>query len=255
MKKLYVILMLLMVGCLTACSGKKDNAKQKSGDGTSAAKATEEAQATSEVEEEGEEVYHIVKPEKAEQTESYEKNETIAIIHVEKYGDIYLKFFPDEAPKAVENFITHAREGYYDGITFHRIVDGSFIQGGDPAGDGTGGESIWGEPFEDEFSEEILPIRGALCMANAGANTNGSQFFIVQSKDSYEGYFDQFDLTEEQKEKFKEYGGTPWLKGVHTVFGHVFKGMDVVDAIAAAETGLNDMPANPIVIEKIEIQN
>ena len=96
-------------------------------------------------------------------------------------GTITVVLYPEQAPKAVENFITHAQEGYYDGLTFHRVIDDFMIQGGDPNGDGTGGESIWGESFEDEFSDQLHNFRGALSMANAGYDTNGSQFFIVQA--------------------------------------------------------------------------
>lgn len=96
-------------------------------------------------------------------------------------GDIEIALFPDEAPKAVENFITHAKNGYYDGLIFHRVMNNFMIQGGDPLGNGTGGESVWGEDFEDEFSPNLHNFRGALSMANSGANTNGSQFFIVQA--------------------------------------------------------------------------
>ncbi len=142
------------------------------------------------------------------------KEETIATISVKNYGDIKVRFFEEQAPKAVENFVTHAKEGYYDGVTFHRVINDFMIQGGDPEGTGMGGESIWGTAFEDEFSEDLLPIRGALCMANAGANTNGSQFFIVQAKTVEDGMFSSnISYTEEQIKKFKENGGTPWLKG------------------------------------------
>lgn len=96
-------------------------------------------------------------------------------------GNIKIKLFPELAPKTVENFVKHSQDGYYEGVTFHRIINGFMIQGGDPQGNGTGGESIYGAPFEDEFSQQLFNFRGALSMANAGPNTNGSQFFIVQS--------------------------------------------------------------------------
>ena len=96
------------------------------------------------------------------------------------YGTIKIRLFPKVAPKAVENFKTHVENGYYDGLTFHRVIEGFMIQGGDPIGNGTGGESIWGKPFEDEFDINYHNFRGTLSMANAGPNTNGSQFFIVQ---------------------------------------------------------------------------
>lgn len=115
------------------------------------------------------------------QLEKPAKGETIATMHT-SMGDISLRLFGDKAPKSVENFITHAKEGYYDGLIFHRVIRDFMIQGGDPNGTGTGGESIWGKPFEDEFDIELRNYRGALSMANSGVNTNGSQFFINQAK-------------------------------------------------------------------------
>lgn len=166
-------------------------------------------------------------------------------------GQIKIRFFPEIAPKAVENFITHAKEGYYDGTTFHRVCNDFMIQGGDPTGEGNGGESIWGEPFENECSEVLLPIRGALCMANRGADTNGSQFFIVQTKSP--NTETASGLTEGQEQMFEQYGGTPWLLGNYTVFGQVIEGMDVVDAIAQVET-TDDRPVEDVVITTIRIE-
>ena len=102
-------------------------------------------------------------------------------------GEIQVMFFPEQAPKAVENFTTLAKEGYYNGLKFHRVIEDFMIQGGDPNGNGTGGQSIWGQPFEDEFSTDLHNFRGALSMANSGTNTNGSQFFIVQAADKLTG--------------------------------------------------------------------
>lgn len=159
-------------------------------------------------------------------------------------GTIKIRFFPEQTPKAVENFIVHAKEGYYDGLTFHRIINDFMIQGGDPLGDSTGGESIWGEPFEDEFDPQLHNFRGALSMANPGLpNSNGSQFFIVQKNSTDDAHIEEmkaigindegFGFPDEVIEKYKEIGGTAWLDYKHTVFGQVFEGMDVVDAIAA----------------------
>ena len=106
--------------------------------------------------------------------------EQVAVLDT-SMGTIKIRLFPEEAPKTVENFTGLIEKGYYDGLTFHRVIDDFMIQGGDPNGDGTGGESIWGEPFEDEFSETLVNLRGSLAMANSGANTNGSQFFINQA--------------------------------------------------------------------------
>lgn len=185
------------------------------------------------------------------------KGETIATFVVKDYGTIKVHFFDKEAPKAVENFITHAKNGYYDGLTFHRVISNFMIQGGDPNGDGTGGESIWQTPFENEISEHLLPIRGALCMANAGPDTNGSQFFIVQagniSKEDMKVYTTQTELTEEEQTMFIEHGGTPWLKGGYTVFGQVFEGMEIVDQISQVKTDNMDKPEKAVIIEKITI--
>ncbi|EHH6226087.1 peptidylprolyl isomerase [Listeria monocytogenes] len=171
-------------------------------------------------------------------------------------GTIRIKLFPEIAPKTVENFVTHSKNGYYDGLIFHRVIPEFMIQGGDPDGRGTGGESIWGESFEDEFSTEAFNLRGALSMANAGPKTNGSQFFIVQKPDmpaDMLGQMEQAGFPVEVIEAYKQ-GGTPWLDGRHTVFGHVIEGMDVVDEIANLPTGMQDKPVNDVVIEKINIK-
>lgn len=165
-------------------------------------------------------------------------------------GAIKIKLFPEIAPKTVENFITHAKNNYYNGIIFHRVIEDFMIQGGDPTGTGMGGESIYGSAFEDEFSMEAFNLRGALSMANAGPNTNGSQFFIVQKKDAFglrQGY------PQEIIDAYNEVGGTPHLDHAHTVFGHVVEGMDVVDAIAGVKVGYADKPVEDVVIESIDI--
>lgn len=122
------------------------------------------------------------------QLETPKDGEEVAIMHT-NMGDISIRFFPDAAPKSVESFLTHAKEGYYDNLTFHRVINDFMIQGGDPKGDGTGGESIYGSAFEDEFSNKLFNLRGSLSMANSGSNTNGSQFFINQNKaESFKGW-------------------------------------------------------------------
>jgi peptidyl-prolyl cis-trans isomerase B (cyclophilin B) len=188
-------------------------------------------------------------------TDEIQENEK-AVKMVTNKGEITIKLFPEQAPKAVENFITHSKDGYYEGVTFHRVISDFMIQGGDPQGNGTGGESIWGESFEDEFSKELLNIRGALSMANAGPNTNGSQFFIVQNSSldpALEQQMAQAGFGKKAIEIYMERGGTPHLDNRHTVFGQVIEGMDVVDKIAAVETGANDKPEEDVVIEKIEV--
>ncbi len=173
------------------------------------------------------------------------------------HGDIKIVLFEEHAPKAVENFLTHAKDGYYDGIAFHRIIKDFMIQGGDPTGTGAGGESIWGEPFEDEISREVFNLNGALSMANAGPDTNGSQFFIVTLSEVPQRMQEQLapaGYPEEIIEVFKEEGGTPWLDGAHTVFGHVIEGMDVVNEIQAVETNMSDKPLEDVVIESTTVE-
>eukprot|EP00878_Enallax_costatus_P002186 GHUV01002357.1.p1 GENE.GHUV01002357.1~~GHUV01002357.1.p1 ORF type:complete len:625 (+),score=138.92 GHUV01002357.1:201-2075(+) len=151
-----------------------------------------------------------------------------AVLHTTK-GDITLRLFPEECPRTVENVTTHARNGYYDNVIFHRVIKGFMLQTGDPLGDGTGGESIWGGEFEDEFRQTLRHDRpGILSMANAGPNTNGSQFFITTVP-------------------------TPWLDNKHTVFGRVVKGMDVVSIIEKAKTDRTDKPLEDIKIINIDL--
>lgn len=168
-------------------------------------------------------------------------------------GTIKIKLFPTLAPKAVENFMTHAKDGYYNGLTFHRVIKDFMIQGGDPKGDGTGGESIWGKGFETEISNQLYNIRGALSMARTqDPNSNGSQFFIVQnSEDVHDGLLKE-DYPQAIINAYKN-GGYPTLDGEYTVFGQVIEGMDVVDKIAAVETNSSDKPKEDIKIEKITI--
>jgi cyclophilin family peptidyl-prolyl cis-trans isomerase len=141
-------------------------------------------------------------------------------------GAIELELYPDDAPKTVENFVKLSRDGFYEGVIFHRVIPDFMIQGGDPTGTGMGGP---GYEFEDEFNQHPV-ARGALAMANAGPNTNGSQFFIVTAE------------------------ATPWLDGKHTVFGKVTSGMDVVDRIAEAERDENDRPKTPVTIDRVELK-
>ena len=165
-------------------------------------------------------------------------------------GDIIVQLFPEDAPKTVKNFVELAKKGYYDGVIFHRVIPDFMIQGGDPTGTGMGGEK-----FEDEFSRNLFNLRGALSMANAGPNTNGSQFFIVNNQNVPANMMTQLEeagFPGEIIETYKQ-GGTPWLDFRHTVFGQVVEGMDVVDDIGATKRGPQDKPVNDIVIETIEI--
>jgi len=173
-------------------------------------------------------------------------------------GTIKIRLFPDVAPKAVENFKSLAKEGYYNGVIFHRVINNFMIQSGDPTGTGYGGSSIWGEDFEDEFSPTAHNFRYSISMANAGQNTNGSQFFINQCNSVPEQLLGQMEslpeyFPEETLEIYKNYGGYPSLDYRHTVFGYVYEGMEVVDAIAGVKTDKNDRPIKEVVIEKLEI--
>lgn len=192
-----------------------------------------------------------------------EAGETIAVMHVKDYGDITFKFFNDKAPKAVENFLTHAKDGYYNGVKFHRVIEEFMIQGGDPLGNGTGGESIWGKGFEEEFDQGLVPYRGALCMASSGVGNSslGSQFFIVQSHydENDEAMITYYGFPAGLAETYKKYGGYLSLYQSYTVFGQVIDGMDTVDKIAATETvanssGEKSSPVNDVVIESIEVK-
>ncbi|MCD8510795.1 MAG: peptidylprolyl isomerase [Bacillus sp. (in: Bacteria)] len=202
----------------------------------------------------------IAPPEYPQFKDDVSGEEVAAIIHT-NMGSIHIKLFPQYAPLAVENFIGLSEEGYYDGVIFHRVIEDFMIQGGDPSGTGTGGESYFGAMFEDEFTTALAHFHGALSMANRGANTNTSQFFIVHAANNLpEGWFEQAAaqgllFPEETIEKYYEVGGTPHLDFGHTVFGHVIDGMDVVDSIATVETGANDKPVEDVVIESIEILN
>lgn len=229
-------------------------------------------------------------------------------------GNIYMRLFPNSAPITVTNFVGLVENGYYNGISFHRVIDGFMIQGGDPEGTGMGGNSVWGTAFEDEFNANLLNIRGSVSMANTSSpNTNTSQFFINQNKTShtketldyntlYGAYYSNYKDTLENNYKYceQQYGATfkdmyptvegfikaeidnaiaknailsnkvpnevwelykthggnitldgAWKAGTgHTVFAQVFKGMDIVDSIAAVETDENDKPLTAVIINK-----
>lgn len=174
-------------------------------------------------------------------------------------GDMTFDLYPQYAPKAVENFVTHAKNGYYDGLIFHRVIKDFMIQGGDPTGTGCGGQSIWGRSFEDEFSIDARNYYGALSMANSGPNTNGSQFFIVQAKEVPQNLIYQMEqiggdsFSEEVIAIYKDKGGTPWLDFHHTVFGMITDGTDTLEDIAAVRTGMADKPIHDVVIDTVEI--
>ena len=180
---------------------------------------------------------------------------TTATIKTNK-GDITLQLFDKLAPKTVKNFVELAQDGYYDGVIFHRVIPNFMIQGGDPTGTGRGGKSIYGEQFEDEFSDQLFNLRGALSMANAGPNTNGSQFFIVTMDEvpaQMVGQLEAAGFPAEIIDAYKERGGTPWLDNKHTVFGHLVAGEDVAQASQNVERDAADKPLEDVTIETIDI--
>lgn len=216
--------------------------------------------------------------------------EEIAVITMESGEVIKIRFFPDQAPKAVYSFKRHAIDGYYDGLTFHRVIANFMIQGGSPDGTGTDGESIWGENFEDEFSESLINIDGSLSMANAGPATNGSQFFInctntpvpaeqwTQYEEGFKVYkedpdfftsnyatkwldMDKVEKNKEYRKLYETHGGNTHLDGAystdgtgHTVFGQVFEGMEDVYKLSQAETdSSSNKPVEPMIIKSVEI--
>ena len=184
------------------------------------------------------------------------ENNPLVTVHT-NLGYFTLELFPEVAPKTVENFVTHAKNGYYDGVIFHRVIEDFMIQGGDPTGTGMGGESIYGRTFEDEFSREAFNLYGTLSMANAGPNTNGSQFFIVTAKQVPAQMLKQLKdggWPEEIVEEYAKVGGTPWLDHRHTVFGRVVEGMDVVLKIEGVERNAQDRPLEDVVIESMDVK-
>lgn len=196
------------------------------------------------------------------QLEKPAKGEEIAVLHTSE-GDIKIRLFPDIAPKTVENFKGLINKGYYNGVIFHRVIKDFMIQGGDPEGTGMGGQSIWGEPFDNEINPAIRHFKGAVSMANTGQpKSNGSQFFIVENSKVDNSVIDQMKKVEESYpgnfpkivvDKYAEVGGTPHLDGKHSVFGQVFEGLDIVDKIANTEVGDKDKPVKDITIDKAEL--
>ncbi len=169
--------------------------------------------------------------EKVKELMKLDTNQILVATISTNMGDIVLQLFPDKAPKTVENFVGLATEGYYNGVIFHRVIDDFMIQGGDPTGTGSGGESFFGSPFEDEFNSELKHSEpGILSMANAGPNTNGSQFFITLVP-------------------------TPWLDGHHSIFGKVISGMDVVKSIGKVATSKPfDKPLKDVVMKTVSVE-
>lgn len=194
--------------------------------------------------------------------------EQIVIINFKDYGEVKIKLFPEYAEKGVENFTELAKQGYYDGLIFHRIIKDFMIQGGDPLGTGTGGASIWGDKFEGGTDPHLIHTAGAVAYANSGPTmdnpsptaSNGSQFYIVTGE-VYDGetlaqmdaYY-QLGLSEEATSLYSTIGGAPWLDGGYTVFGQVFEGLDIIFELqnVATDAGTNK-PLQDVVMESVTV--
>ena len=189
-----------------------------------------------------------------------EKGETVIIMNIKDYGEVKIKLFPEYADKGVENFVELAKKGYYDGLTFHRVIKDFMIQGGDPDGLGTGGESVWGGKFDGGTDPHLIHAAGAVAYANSGSTaTDGSQFYIVTGTKvddatlaSYES--SGYSFSDKAKEIYKTVGGTPWLDGSYTVFGQVYEGLDIIFKIQNVSTDAsNNMPMDSVIMESVKV--
>ena len=189
------------------------------------------------------------------------EGETIVSMKLKGYdGEVKIKLFPEYAEKGVENFIELAKRGYYDGLTFHRVMKDFMIQGGDPKGDGTGGESIYDKGFEGGTDPHLIHAAGAVAYANSGStNTNGSQFYIVTGEVYDDKEIDElksygYSFTDNEAEVYSTYGGAPWLDGSYTIFGQVFDGLDIVFDVQNVEVDeSNNKPKKDVVIESMTV--
>lgn len=252
-KKIALIFCIFIISLFTSCSSTGNT-----GTASNISSSQTDIQITPSKNETSEEVnYQFSLPKKGEE---------IGVIKT-SFGDITIRFFPNESPKAVENFITHSKEKYYDEMIFHRVINNFMIQTGDPTGTGSGGESIWKKTFDDELSEKLHYFRGAVALANRGPNSNGSQFFIVQNPtidDESPMTYNKFGSKLIKQYKLK--GGAPHLEpGFHymnsdqvstgyTIFGQVLSGFDVVDKIASVEVN-GSKPVQEVKMLKVEIKN
>lgn len=190
-----------------------------------------------------------------------EKGEQIIIMTIKDMGDIKIKLFPDLAPTGVKNFVELAKNGYYDELIFHRVIKNFMIQGGDPKGNGTGGNPAEGITFEmGDASPYLTHVSGAVAYANSGSTaTNGSQFYIVTGEKYDDNTLSQMEqayglvYSDSFKEMYKNLGGAPWLDGSYTIFGQVFDGLDIVYQIQNVSTDASDKPYDSVVIESVKV--
>lgn len=245
---------MLMMNLLGGCQSSKEDKAATEENTVAETTTAEEASTEASQEIDLKKKVTIKTPSKVDQTAMPEEGETVAIIHVKDYGDISAKFFYEDSPLAVENFLTLAANGYYDGIIFHRVIKDFMIQGGDPTGTGTGGTSMWGKEFKNEYSDRLAQINGSLAMARTQEpDTNGSQFYINNGTKSDKTELSNMGISKELTDLYLEFGGNPFLQDQYTVFGQVYDGMDVVEAISATATDTMDKPVEDIVIESIEV--
>lgn len=276
---------LTVTGCGGTASSSSSQAKAGSSQAKSTSQAASSASSTGLRADDGKKLgYQLEKPAAGEE---------VAVLET-TMGTIKIRLFPEAAPKTVENFKGLIQKGYYNGLTFHRVIKDFMIQGGDPTGTGTGGKSIWDKSFEDEFNANLVNLRGSLAMANSGYNTNGSQFFINQApkvssstwsqvntmyeqlktydksqwpqfatSPQYYSILDPNKLTDAYKALYEKQGGNPNLDGAynafdpprgHSVFGQVYDGMDIVDKIAAVKVNDSDKPETAVKITKATIE-
>lgn len=188
------------------------------------------------------------------------KGEQVVIMNIKDYGEVRIKLFPEYADKGVENFVELAKKGYYDGLTFHRVINDFMIQGGDPLGMGIGGESIWGDKFDGGTDEHLIHAAGAVAYANSGSTaTNGSQFYIVTGTTYDDASIQQMvdaglKMSDDAKEIYSKAGGAPWLDGGYTVFGQVYEGLDVIFEVQKVETDENDKPLEDVIMESVKVE-
>ena len=188
-----------------------------------------------------------------------QQGDKIVEMNIKDYGTVTFRMFPEYADKGVENFLALAEAGYYDGLTFHRVIKDFMIQGGDPTGTGMGGESTWGGSFDGGASPHLINCAGALVYANSGSTaTDGSQFYIVTGNTYTETDFaamkqQGYTFSDEAKKIYETAGGAPWLDGGYTVFGQVIDGLDVVFEVQNVETDSNDKPLTSVVMESVKV--
>lgn len=189
-----------------------------------------------------------------------EEGDDIVVMDIKDYGVVKFRLFPEYAPKGVENFTELAKSGYYDGLTFHRIISDFMIQGGDPAGNGTGGESAWGEEFDGGTYYNLIHAAGAVAYANSGStDTNGSQFYIVTGEVFDDAAYESleasgYSVRDAAKEIYSTVGGAPHLDGGYTVFGQVIDGLDIVFDIQNVDTDTNSKPLDDVIINSVKIE-